>query len=135
DGAICVRLQKCGSDAELIVSYDPPASDEVPGDLNCVENEFDDLSVARHVTAMLVEAHGGTVSEESDGGNTVVHIRIPALAEHQAGRTDLPTSSLLTMTPTCWRLSGSSSPCRATRSAARATERKPSSASRRRCPP
>ena len=39
------------------------------------------MGVSRYVTATIVEAHGGTLTEFMDHGETTVQIRLPAVFE------------------------------------------------------
>jgi len=81
DGPIAVRLRCCGTDAEIDVSYErSPWSDEAEG-VHQGSTDFDDLGVGRHVTAMIMEAHGGTLTEQADEAVTTIVIRLPVLSK------------------------------------------------------
>jgi hypothetical protein len=74
---IDVRVTRVGDDAEVAVSYDPEPWNVERED--AAEPTFDDMNVSRYVTRMIVEAHLGTVTEQSDDRETTVRIRIPAI--------------------------------------------------------
>jgi signal transduction histidine kinase len=77
--AIVVSLRRItGDSAELAVSYQarPSHIDE-----DAEEPSFDDVAVSRYVTGMILQAHLGTLAEESDNGETTLRIRIPAIPE------------------------------------------------------
>ncbi len=74
-GPVTVWVDCAGHDAEIGVSYQPDLSDGDP------TTEFDDIGVGRFVTTMIVEAHGGTLTEQTGGGDTTVQIRLPVLSE------------------------------------------------------
>ena len=78
EGAIEVRVTRIGDDGEVAVCCEPE-----PWNIECEdagEPTFDDMNVSRYVTRMIVEAHLGTVTEQSDGRETSVRIRIPAIS-------------------------------------------------------
>jgi len=77
---VTVRLDRRGADAEIAVAFYPDSanhSSEGPQK----DYEFDDLGVGRYVTATIVEAHGGTLTEEADETSTTIRIRLPLLVE------------------------------------------------------
>jgi hypothetical protein len=64
--------------AEIAISYQPHPSN---ADEDVEEPTFDDTTVRRYVTTMIVEAHLGTITEQSADGDTTLRIRIPAIPE------------------------------------------------------
>jgi signal transduction histidine kinase len=62
------------------VSYEPDGSCSQRGEGQQV-SEFDDLGVGRFVARNIVEAHGGTMSDNNDCDQAVIQILLPALAE------------------------------------------------------
>jgi signal transduction histidine kinase len=77
--AIVVSLRRITGDrAEIAVSYQarPSHIDE-----DAEEPSFDDQTVSRYVTGMILQAHLGALTEESEKGDTTVRIRIPAIPE------------------------------------------------------
>jgi signal transduction histidine kinase len=82
DGPVTVVLKRCGDDAEISMTYQPPpygeSADEAPG------AEYDDIGVGRYVTATIVEAHGGALTEGADSGVGTIRIRLPATPEGAA---------------------------------------------------
>ena len=80
-GPVTVRLDRSGDDAEIGVSYHPYLSSDENGDAREPLTDFDDIGVSRYVTTQIVEAHGGTLIEQTDGDGTTVRIRLPVLLE------------------------------------------------------
>jgi signal transduction histidine kinase len=80
-GPVTVRLGRCGADAEIRVSYQLPSPGLESGDAPHSDTDLDEMGVSRYVTAMVVEAHGGTFTEEADDGDATVRIRLPAMSE------------------------------------------------------
>ena len=80
-GPVTVRLDRSGDDAEIGVSYHPYHSNADEGDARMAATEFDDIGVGRYVTTQVVEAHGGTFTEHTDGERTTVRIRLPMFLE------------------------------------------------------
>ena len=79
DGPITVWLRTMTNDnAEIAISYQPHPSN---ADEDVEEPTFDDTTVRRYVTTMIVEAHLGTITEQSADGDTTLRIRIPAIPE------------------------------------------------------
>ena len=79
-GPVIVRLDSSGANAEIGVSYEPPPVPAAEDDeVREGKTEFDDLGVSGYVTSMIVEAHGGTLTEQADGGTATVRIQIPAM--------------------------------------------------------
>jgi two-component system phosphate regulon sensor histidine kinase PhoR len=80
-GPVTVRLGRCGADAEIRVSYQLPSPSVESGDAPHSDTDLDDLGVSRYVTAMVVEAHGGTLTEQAYDDDATVEIRLPAMSE------------------------------------------------------
>jgi signal transduction histidine kinase len=80
DGAVAVRLKRGGNEAEIAVSFQPPPSDETVDKAPAV-TEYDDIGVSRYVTTTIVEAHGGTLTEQAESGVTTIRINLPATRE------------------------------------------------------
>jgi len=77
--AIVVSLRRLtGDSAEIAISYQarPLHIDE-----DAEEPSFDDVAVSRYVTGMILQAHLGTLAEESEDGETTLRIRVPAIPE------------------------------------------------------
>lgn len=51
------------------------------------------IGVGLYIARGLVEAHGGTIWVESDGGQTTFRLRLPLTAPYDEGRRDEPTSA------------------------------------------
>src|SRR5262249_43867440 len=73
-GAIAMNLTRSGADAQIEVSY-------LHSDVCERETDFDDMGAGRFVTARIVEAHGGTITEQANGALTTFQIRIPISPE------------------------------------------------------
>jgi signal transduction histidine kinase len=80
DGGVAIGLKRSGNEAELAVSFQPPSSGEA-ADQAPAATEYDDIGVSRYITTTIVEAHGGTLTEQTDAGVTAIRIRIPAAPE------------------------------------------------------
>jgi two-component system, OmpR family, phosphate regulon sensor histidine kinase PhoR len=80
-GPVTVRLRRCGADAEIRVSYQLPSPRLESGDAPHSDTDLDDMGVSRYVTAMVVEAHGGTFTEQADHDDATLRIRLPAMSE------------------------------------------------------
>jgi hypothetical protein len=65
-----------GDCAEIAISYQPHPSNIDERDFD--EPSFDDMAVSRYVTTTIIEAHLGTITEQSAEGDANVRIRIPA---------------------------------------------------------
>jgi signal transduction histidine kinase len=63
------------------VTYQLPSPSVEGGDAPHSDTDLDDMGVGRYVTEMVVEAHGGTLIEQADGGDATVRIRLPAMSE------------------------------------------------------
>jgi signal transduction histidine kinase len=79
-GPVTIRLERCGADAEIRVVYQLPSPSIESGDAPHCDTDLDDLGVSRYVTAMVVKAHGGTLTEQVEGDDATVRIRLPALS-------------------------------------------------------
>jgi nitrogen-specific signal transduction histidine kinase len=77
-GPVTIQLARSGDDAEVAISYQPQSSNGEAGDQCPNATDFDDMGVARYVTKVIVEAHGGTLTEQADGDVTTIRIRFPA---------------------------------------------------------
>ena len=81
-GPVTVGLERCGTEAQIGITYrQPRSSDGEPAEASQAHDDFDDMGVSRYVTETIVEAHGGTLTERMDHGETTVQIRIPAVFE------------------------------------------------------
>lgn len=80
-GPVSIRLGSCGADAEVRVTYQVLSPSVEGGDAPHSDTDLDDMGVGRYVTEMVVEAHGGTLIEQADGGDATVRIRLPALSD------------------------------------------------------
>jgi len=83
-GPVVVRLNRHGPDAEIDVSYQRDPAKEEAVDTPRPETEFDDAGVGRYVTAIIVQAHGGTVTEQTDCDRMTVRIQLPVILEEAA---------------------------------------------------
>jgi len=81
---VLVRLERRDADAEIAVSYRPDPSKIDVVDAAREGTEFDDIGVSRHVTMSLVEAHGGTLVEQSDRDHASVRIHLPVTLKDAA---------------------------------------------------
>ena len=78
DSQVAVLVSQQGADAELGVRYRPLAPAELAA---LASNESNvDLGVVRDVTATIAEAHGGSVEVENRGAETILLLRLPAIA-------------------------------------------------------
>jgi signal transduction histidine kinase len=77
---VTVRLDRRGDYAEIAVAFYPDSANH-SAETPQPDYEFDDLGVGRYVTATIVEAHGGTLTEEADETSTTIRIRLPLLVE------------------------------------------------------
>jgi len=77
---VTVRLDRRGDEAEIAVAFYPDSAHH-SAETSQSDYEFDDLGVGRYVTATIVEAHGGTLTEEADDTATTIRIRLPLLVE------------------------------------------------------
>jgi signal transduction histidine kinase len=80
-GPVTVRVGRCGADAEIRVTYQPPSPSVGSSDALQSDNDLDDMGAGRYVTEIVVEAHGGTLIEQADGGDATVRITLPAMSE------------------------------------------------------
>ena len=80
-GPVTIRLGRCGADAEIRVTYQLPSPSVGSGDAPQSDTDLDDMGAGRYVTEMIVEAHGGTLIEQADGGDATVRITLPAMSE------------------------------------------------------
>jgi signal transduction histidine kinase len=76
---VTVGLERDGRDAIIGVSYERPPSTDEPADACQPFNDFDDMGVGRYVTAMIVEGHGGRLTERAEDGATTIRITLPAV--------------------------------------------------------
>jgi signal transduction histidine kinase len=73
---VTLVLRQRDGNAELGVRYAPLS----PEELACEgTGEYDDLGIARAVTKLVAEAHGGSLREETDGAETASWVRLPAV--------------------------------------------------------
>ncbi len=85
-GPVTIRLARSGDDAEVAISYQPQLSQPQlsngeAGDQCPHATDFDDMGVSRYVTTVIVEAHGGRLTEQTDDDVTTIttiRIRFPA---------------------------------------------------------
>jgi signal transduction histidine kinase len=75
---VTVSLERHGADADIGVTYQPPPSKDELGDDCQPSTDFDDIGVGRYVTAVIVEGHGGRLTERAEDGDTTVRITLPA---------------------------------------------------------
>jgi two-component system phosphate regulon sensor histidine kinase PhoR len=80
DGPVIVHLKRCGDDAEIAVSFEPTSSGDAV-EPSTTDAEYDEIGVGRYVTAAIVETHGGTLAEQTDGGLRTLRILLPAAPE------------------------------------------------------
>ena len=77
---VTIQLDRSGSDGEIAVSFRPSVSTDLD-DTFRKEAEFDDLGVGRYVTTTIIEAHGGSFTEQFDDAVNTIRIRLPAISE------------------------------------------------------
>jgi len=77
-GDLLLCLCRNGDDAEIKVSYHHDLENAAHA-AGAPDNDFEDMGTSRHVTAAIVEAHGGSVTEHAESGVTTVGIRLPAI--------------------------------------------------------
>jgi len=82
-GELLLRLDENGGDAGIQVSYHHDLENAASA-AGAPDADFEDMGTSRHVTAAIVEAHGGSVAERTEGGVTTVSIRLPAIPRGNA---------------------------------------------------
>jgi two-component system, OmpR family, phosphate regulon sensor histidine kinase PhoR len=78
--ALTVLLTQQGADAQIGIRYEPLPPEQRTMSAALGE-QYDDLRVNRSVATTIVEAHGGTLGEESQEREVTAWIRLPAMGE------------------------------------------------------
>jgi NtrC-family two-component system sensor histidine kinase KinB len=80
---VTARLVSTRDEARIGVRYRPRLpldhrENGVPGAVT----DYDDVAVGQYVTSLIVQAHGGTLSEQSDDGHVTVWVHLPVAPEN-----------------------------------------------------